>query len=503
MVPPHPILSSSRPSLLPISLTTPHTRANSTTPSPPPPENQKGGGAFILARAANGSAEFVNAREPAPAAARADMFAGKPPSASLDGGLAVAVPTELRGLEALWRRHGRLPWARLVRPAAALARGGFAAHVSSGFCGGGAGLFSGLFRRRILLFCSEGPTPQPCPSPDSTRTLSPSLLPAPPVCLCPSLPIQPYLVYSLSGPYNFQRVLKAPALRDAFLIRDPSAPSGWRAPAPGERCCRRPALAAALEAVAARGAGWLYSPEVAETLANEIQAAGGVVTKDDIMGAEAEIVAPLTARLGGLELIFPPPPSSAAVVAFGLKFLAGFADGGGGGGGAAGGGAAAAADDDGGDGGSAAAGRRRLRRQRRRLAAAAKARAVSYGGGGGGGGGNDADADDGGLGLHRLIEAMKHGFAVRAALGDPGGAKGGGGGRRRRSPYADQILAAARDLLDDDFIDTLRAATRDGGVLAPEAYGGRWNPIGKGAPPDGEDLCLSLLACLTSSILSC
>lgn len=59
----------------------------------------------------------------------AQMFDALNASASLDGGLAVAIPCELRGLEAAWRRYGRLPWARLVKPAAALARSGFAAHV--------------------------------------------------------------------------------------------------------------------------------------------------------------------------------------------------------------------------------------------------------------------------------------------------------------------------------------------------------------------------------------
>lgn len=49
-------------------------------------------------------------------------------NASLDGGLAVAVPGELHGLAELWRRHGSVPWAQLVRPAAELARDGFAAH---------------------------------------------------------------------------------------------------------------------------------------------------------------------------------------------------------------------------------------------------------------------------------------------------------------------------------------------------------------------------------------
>jgi len=62
---------------------------------------------------------------------------------------------------------------------------------------------------------------------------------------------------------------------------------------------------------------------------------------------------------------------------------------------------------------------------------------------------------------------MKHGFAVRTALGDPGS---------QLQPYesADAIAAAVGDLLDDAFVDKLRSATRDDTVLDDRAYGGRW-----------------------------
>jgi gamma-glutamyltranspeptidase/glutathione hydrolase/leukotriene-C4 hydrolase len=39
------------------------------------------------------------------------------------GGLAVAVPGELRGLEEMHSKWGRLPWKRLVEPVAVLATG--------------------------------------------------------------------------------------------------------------------------------------------------------------------------------------------------------------------------------------------------------------------------------------------------------------------------------------------------------------------------------------------
>ena len=56
------------------------------------------------------------------------MYVGKP-GASLTGGLAVAVPSELAGLEMLWQRHGsgNISWRALVEPVAALAEDGFIA----------------------------------------------------------------------------------------------------------------------------------------------------------------------------------------------------------------------------------------------------------------------------------------------------------------------------------------------------------------------------------------
>ena len=55
------------------------------------------------------------------------MFVGRP-GAAVTGGLAVAVPLELRGLPLAHARHGRLPWADVVRPAVGPARAGFPAH---------------------------------------------------------------------------------------------------------------------------------------------------------------------------------------------------------------------------------------------------------------------------------------------------------------------------------------------------------------------------------------
>lgn len=49
-------------------------------------------------------------------------------SAALEGGLAVAVPLELKGLWMAHQHYGRHAWGSLVAPAATLARNGFPAH---------------------------------------------------------------------------------------------------------------------------------------------------------------------------------------------------------------------------------------------------------------------------------------------------------------------------------------------------------------------------------------
>ena len=87
-----------------------------------------GGGAFMVIRLANGTREAIEFREAAPAAAYRDMYidgsgVNGVNRSSTFGGAAVAVPAELSGLHLAWERHGRLPWRRLVEPAATLADG--------------------------------------------------------------------------------------------------------------------------------------------------------------------------------------------------------------------------------------------------------------------------------------------------------------------------------------------------------------------------------------------
>lgn len=99
-----------------------------------PEAGNLGGGGFAVVRLPSEAGDTVTLasldfREEAPAAATRDMYldeTGRPvPDASLVGPLATGVPGSPAGLHELHRRHGRLPWARVVAPAERLAREGF------------------------------------------------------------------------------------------------------------------------------------------------------------------------------------------------------------------------------------------------------------------------------------------------------------------------------------------------------------------------------------------
>lgn len=85
-----------------------------------------GGGGFALIVRPDGAQAILDFREVAPAASTVDMFMKvQAPDASTHGGLAVGVPGEPAGLEALLKRWGRLPLRVVVEPAARLAVDGF------------------------------------------------------------------------------------------------------------------------------------------------------------------------------------------------------------------------------------------------------------------------------------------------------------------------------------------------------------------------------------------
>ncbi|KAL2408003.1 Glutathione hydrolase proenzyme [Exophiala dermatitidis] len=83
-----------------------------------------GGGGFMIVRSANGSYEFIDFRETAPAAAFQDMYNNNT-NASIFGGLASGVPGEVRGLAHLHDNYGKLPWKQVMQGAIKTARYGW------------------------------------------------------------------------------------------------------------------------------------------------------------------------------------------------------------------------------------------------------------------------------------------------------------------------------------------------------------------------------------------
>jgi gamma-glutamyltranspeptidase / glutathione hydrolase len=88
-----------------------------------------GGGGFMVLHLADGRDTFINFRETAPAAARADMYLDAQGNvvrgASLFGYLAAGVPGTVMGLDTARKEYGKLPRAQVMAPAIKLARDGF------------------------------------------------------------------------------------------------------------------------------------------------------------------------------------------------------------------------------------------------------------------------------------------------------------------------------------------------------------------------------------------
>jgi len=131
--------------------------------------------------------------------------------------------------------------------------------------------------------------------------------------------------------------LMAPAIalaRDGFAVEDDTADSlpqartrlgRWPSSAriflksdgnvlaPGDMLVQRD-LADTLEAIAQRGPRAFYEGPVAEKIAAAVQAAGGIMTADDLRNYRPQIRRPVRGRYRGHEIISMPPSSSGGVV---------------------------------------------------------------------------------------------------------------------------------------------------------------------------------------------
>ena len=214
-----------------------------------------GGGGFAVVYVAKEKKVYaLDFRERAPAAIRPELFFSRDghadPSMSTSGGLAVAVPGEVRGLGELVRRWGALPFRKCVEPAQRLAARGFPVSWRLAETLGG-------------LAEKKGANPQPVSGHGSNATFD-----------------------TIFGGKLF------------------SIGESWR----------RPDLAWTLDKLRAGGPDAFYKGDVAAAIVKAVKESGGVMTAEDLTGYTATDRTPLEAPYRGLRVVSMPPSSSGGVV---------------------------------------------------------------------------------------------------------------------------------------------------------------------------------------------
>ncbi|CAL4965251.1 unnamed protein product [Urochloa decumbens] len=199
-------------------------------------------------------------------------------------------------------------------------------------------------------------------------------------------------------------VARALKQSEADVLADPGlravfAPSGHRVLAAGETC-RNPALADTLERVAEEGPAALYGGAVGDKLARDVAAAGGVVTVEDLKGYKVEVSQVMRADALGFTFLGMPPPSSGTV---GLAMMLNVLDG--------------------------------------------------Y---------KSLEFLKGFLGVHRLIEAIKHMLATRMGLGDPAFVN---------------VAGDVAEMLSPALADKVRHRIVDNTTFPPAYYLPRWRQL--------------------------
>ena len=219
--------------------------------------------------------EVIDSRETAPQGAHQDMFIepNVSPTASTMGGLAIAVPGELKGLELAHTRHGRLSWSQVIQPVVDLARRGVpvSEHLAYKL-----ELFSRQFRRAAKQETKE------------------------------EEPVLPKYLLPLRK----------------LLTKD----NDWNHPLQEGDLMRNPALANTLEKVMNEGTESVFSStnDFAQELADDIQKSGGIITAQELEDFRPTLMDPIMAPdVFGFALAGVPPPSSGGAAVIGIaRFLA-------------------------------------------------------------------------------------------------------------------------------------------------------------------------------------
>jgi gamma-glutamyltranspeptidase/glutathione hydrolase len=215
-----------------------------------------GGGGFMVVYPGDSQSKtegpvVIEYRETAPAAASKTMF-------SKDDGMygykVMGVPGTIRGLALAHERFGKLPWKELVLPAIHLAEDGFLMDAS--------------------------------------------------------------LASSLNGVVGSSRDF--PELRRVYGKDKQTGRQGdkesrqavdWNA---GDRLVQKD-LAGTLRLIAEQGADAFYQGPIADQIAAEMKAGGGLITKADLAAYQAKVRAPVHGTYRGYDVYAPPPPSSGGI----------------------------------------------------------------------------------------------------------------------------------------------------------------------------------------------
>ncbi len=225
--------------------------------------NLGGGGFAVIHRADTGTVVTIDFREAAPAAATERMYLdadGKLVPRHRAGPRAAGVPGTVRGLGLAHAQHGVRPWSEVVRPAARLAREGFA--------------ITETLARSLNAQLFAG-----------TETAG---------------------VPEDLGP-GADRLADFPASVAAYRKPDGSP---WKA---GDRLVQ-PDLAATLERIAADGPDEFYRGRTAELIVAGMTAGGGLITRADLEAYRARERPPVKVSYRGHEVYGMGPPSSGGTI---------------------------------------------------------------------------------------------------------------------------------------------------------------------------------------------
>ncbi|CAA7020569.1 unnamed protein product [Microthlaspi erraticum] len=163
---------------------------------------------------------------------------------------------------------------------------------------------------------------------------------------------------------------------------------------------RNPKLALSLSEIAEHGPKAFYNGTVGANLVSDIQKSGGIVTLKDLLSYKVNVKEPLSADIRGYRLLGMPPPSSGGPgMMLMLNILSQY---------------------------------------------------------------EIPSGVSGPLGTHRIVEALKHVFAVRMNLGDPAFVN---------------VTDVVSDMLSPKFAKELKEKINDDKTFGTKYYGGKWNQI--------------------------